>query len=778
MAQTNDQVPFKDDDSYVTIPADSTAALGRDRLFDGQDADAATAPAEPAAEGVFDIDYADETRITDAAQAAYDEAAGDAPLDGDATQLVEGAEDGLADADETLLADADATYLADIDETQLVGADATQLAEAPETELLEATGDEVDETQLIGRHVARGPLPVMSEEYPDDDDEAFQALHELEQRRAERRKKNIIKGAIAAGAIALGIGGFFLFRNLSKPAEQAAAAYQTSVARRSEFTISVQGSGSLHPASEVVVTPEIAGIVDTVSVTEGQQVKEGDVLFTIRSTDVEKEITTAEEGVTKAQKDLDKANEDVAKAEREKEEARQRHDNAQNAANDANARAQAAYDATYAPLAAAAEADFANAQAAYERDRLAINVDGKLAARDNAAAAVEVAQQNAEAATAAVADAQQKYDTAPEAEKAAALQRLNEAKAAQTKAYADQAAADVIFADAEGAYQQAVNDMMPVDVRFDEATTAHSNALAAAASAADNAKSKVSIPDVPPYDEASFNAAIDAAKNVVTTAQTARDTAQKALDEANKKGEQRTVKASKTGTLIALSAKVGAAVGGASGGSTTPSSSAGSLATIADVTSMRVTLQINEVDIASVRAGQRAKVTFSSIQGLEQEATVVDVATTATNAGGEGGGVATYKVECVISKPDGRLKPGMTATVTILTTDLPSVIVVDSNAVNELSDGTSVDVVTNADELASNPEATPETERRKVKTGPKSSSETVIESGLSEGDVLLVGGAAGGDPLAGLSLDDLSSLSEEDIAALEAVAAESTSAEA
>lgn len=708
------------------------------------------------------------------------------------------------DSDDT--ASLDRTELVDASETKLVShGDETQLiGESDETRLVDAAEghpSEPEETQLAGADVpdptVLAPLPVMGangadageklQASADDgtwavmpegmDEEAMRAMEELKARRAAQRKSKFIKIGIAAGAIAAVVGGFFLFRNLSAKPNNQASVQQTAMAERADFTISVQGTGSLSPASQVVVTPEVSGIIESVPVTEGQNVAEGEVLFTIRSSDVEKLIKDAEEGVSKAQKDVDKAYEDYNKIVDERNAAASRHDTAQAAADDATARAQAAYDAAYNPIANKAEADFANAQASYEKSKALINPDGKQQAYDDAAAVVDAAKQKSDEATAAVAVAQKHYDDAPEAEKAKALEELNKAKQVQSQAYDNLRKAEEAFGVANGVYKQAIEDMKPVDARLAEATTAHSNALAAAASAGDNAKSTIAIPEVPPFDESTYTASLDSAQASIDTAEQARATAERTLQEANEKGEKRTVKAPKTGTLITLSAQTGAAVGGAEGGTTTsPSSGSGALAAIADVSQMRVSMQINEVDITNVKVGQRAKVTFSSIQGLEQEARVVDVATTAAGAsdgtGGGGGGVASFNVVCMIPKPDKRLKPGMTANVTIYTSDIPMALVVPNDAVLELSDGTSVDVVTNAEELAANPEAKPVTERRKVQVGEKNSTQTVITSGLYEGDVVLVGGASSG--LEGMSIEELSSLSEEELTAL--AAAESSSA--
>lgn len=684
------------------------------------------------------------------------------------------------DSDDT--ASLDRTELVDASETKLVShGDETQLIGEPdETRLVDAAEghpSELEETQLAGADVPNptvlAPLPVMGangadageelQASADDgtwavmpegmDEEAMRAMEELKARRAAQRKSKFIKIGIAAGAIAAVVGGFFLFRNLSAKPNNQASVQQTAMAERADFTISVQGTGSLSPNSQVVVTPEVSGIIDSVPVTEGQNVAEGEVLFTIRSSDVEKLIKDAEEGVSKAQKDVDKAYEDYNKIVDERNAAASRHDTAQAAADDATARAQAAYDAAYNPLKNDADLKLAEANRVFEQE--------KASKYDPFEQRYNEKVQAYEAANAAY-DAIKDSKTATDAEKEAARKKRDDAQTER-----DSAAVEL---------EKAKQVLSLLEQDRSRAETAYNEALAAAASAGDNAKSTITIPEVPPFDESTYTASLDSAQASIDTAEQARTTAERTLEEANEKGEKRTVKAPKTGTLITLSAQTGAAVGGAEGGTTTsPSSGSGALAAIADVSQMRVNMQINEVDITNVKVGQRAKVTFSSIQGLEQEARVVDVATTAAGASdgtGGGGGVASFNVVCVIPKPDKRLKPGMTANVTIYTSDIPMALVVPNDAVLELSDGTSVDVVTNAEELAANPEAKPVTERRKVQVGEKNSTQTVITSGLYEGDVVLVGGASSG--LEGMSIEELSSLSEEELTAL--AAAESSSA--
>lgn len=630
-----------------------------------------------------------------------------------------------------------------------------------------------DETTVMQDATALAPLPVMGSPAapaqggtsPEEDAEVAQALKALEERRSQRRRSKLIKAGIAAGVVAALVGGFFAFNALTATPEQASG-IETAVVERADFTVSVQGSGSLQPYAQVVVTPEVDGIIDKVNVSEGQQVTAGEVLFTLRSSDIDKAIADAQDALAKAQQEVDRAYAAVGKAQSEKAEACAKHDSAQAAADAARAEAQAAYDAAYNPLKADADAKLAAAQANYDADKARIDPDGKKAAYDQATQASADAQRAVDEAAAARDNAKKMWDEAPADKKVEYEIKYNEAVRVYSEAFAALEAANAAFVNAEAANTQAVNDMIPVNNRLADANTAYQNALAAAASAGENAKAPIVVPDVPPYDASMYDSAIESAQSAATAAESARDTARRTLDQANEQGEKRTVKAPKAGTLIALDAQVGASVGGAAGGLTTTSRSSGSLATIADVSQMRVSLQINEVDITSVKVGQRATVTFSGVRGLEQEAKVVDVATTSTGSGeGGGGGVATFTVDCVIPKPDSRLKPGMTATVTIYTTDLHDVLVLSTSALHELSDGTSVDKVVDPDALdGATAEEPPATERVQVKVGQKNSSEAVIESGLAEGDVVLVGGA--GKSLDEMTPEELEALSPEELEAL------------
>ena len=198
----------------------------------------------------------------------------------------------------------------------------------------------------------------------------------------------------------------------------------------------------------------------------------------------------------------------------------------------------------------------------------------------------------------------------------------------------------------------------------------------------------------------SAQAELKSARNALTEAQRAPESAQISLEAANdaynqavERAEQRTVKSPIDGTIVELNAQPGATVGQAVASAGTQGT--GSLCLVANLSQMNVTLQISEVDINKLSLDQTANVTFSAVPDLTLSATVKSIASTSSgnNGGGYGyggGSGVTYAVELVIPTPDPRLKPGMTADVSIITNSIDSALIVPSAAVTDFDDGTGV----------------------------------------------------------------------------------------
>lgn len=231
---------------------------------------------------------------------------------------------------------------------------------------------------------------------------------------------------------------------------------------------------------------------------------------------------------------------------------------------------------------------------------------------------------------------------------------------------------------------------------------------------------------------------VAAAENQVASAQIALEGAQAALDQARARAAERTVTSPISGSVLELNATPGSPVGAT--GADAAGSGGGSLAIVADLSQMKVTVQVNEVDIPKIAADQAATVSFSAFPDLMLPAQVTSIASVQTGGADAGmyGGVVTYAVELLVPEPDARLKPGMTASVTIATNALEDVLTVPVDSVADNGDGTGTVMV------ETDPE-THEAEARTVTVLAKSASTAAIEGDIAEGELVQVSGGMYGD---------------------------------
>lgn len=251
---------------------------------------------------------------------------------------------------------------------------------------------------------------------------------------------------------------------------------------------------------------------------------------------------------------------------------------------------------------------------------------------------------------------------------------------------------------------------------------------------------------------------VEMAKTDLESAKISLEEARSAYDDAVAQADKRTVTAPCDGTIIVMNAVNGASVGspgGAGAGSSAGAGSAGALMTIADLSRMKVTVQINEVDVSRIAVGQRARVTFSALRQLVCEAQVTHVSTVSSSeAGGSGAGnsgpgagydgggraIVTYAVELLIDSPDASIKPGMTANADIMIQQIGNALNVPLSALTEDGAQTYVSVVTARDESGD-----PQTSRVPVTVRARSSTTAAIEGdGIEEGTEVLLAGGTGG----------------------------------
>ena len=169
--------------------------------------------------------------------------------------------------------------------------------------------------------------------------------------------------------------------------------------------------------------------------------------------------------------------------------------------------------------------------------------------------------------------------------------------------------------------------------------------------------------------------------NAVSTAQRNLASAQATLEQATAKAAERTVKATSSGNIVELNAKVGATVTGGTIMGEGDTSGGKQCMQIADLSKMKVTVQVGEKDIAKIAVGQSANVTYPAFPDIVSQGTVTAIASVANSDSGSGsGGSVTFNVDILIEAPDSRLKPGMTAEVSVVTEKLDDVVMVPTMA--------------------------------------------------------------------------------------------------
>lgn len=184
-------------------------------------------------------------------------------------------------------------------------------------------------------------------------------------------------------------------------------------------------------------------------------------------------------------------------------------------------------------------------------------------------------------------------------------------------------------------------------------------------------------------DGASAAAGVSAASadtNAVSAAQRSLASAQANLDQANAKAASRTVTAPSSGSTVELNAKVGATVTGGMIMGESDTSGGKQCMQIADLSKMKVTVQVGEKDIAKIAVGQSANVTYPAFPDIVSQGTVTAIASVANSDSNYGGGSVTFNVDILIDAPDARLKPGMTAEVSVVTEQLDDVVMVPTMA--------------------------------------------------------------------------------------------------
>ncbi len=159
----------------------------------------------------------------------------------------------------------------------------------------------------------------------------------------------------------------------------------------------------------------------------------------------------------------------------------------------------------------------------------------------------------------------------------------------------------------------------------------------------------------------------------------------------------------------------------------------------ADLTDMRVIADVDEADIGDVRDGQRVSFTVDAYPTVVFEGSVRQVRQEATTTSN----VVTYEVVVSAPNPDLKLKPGMTANITIYTLERDSVLLVPTKALKFTPTASTRDSIVDCTAPHKLWLLEPGIVRAvAVEIGETAGSQTEIVSGVDEGALVATGVAA------------------------------------
>jgi RND family efflux transporter MFP subunit len=158
------------------------------------------------------------------------------------------------------------------------------------------------------------------------------------------------------------------------------------------------------------------------------------------------------------------------------------------------------------------------------------------------------------------------------------------------------------------------------------------------------------------------------------------------------------------------------------------------LLTVADLSTLVVKVELNQIDVARIRPGQKAIVTLDALPGKRYEAIVSRIAPASMTPKDKQ--VDVFPIEATLATSDAAIKPGMTADVRIQIEKRPRVLAVPVEAVTKEAGKPYVDKVVVSREGQTS------TQKIDVRLGARNDRDIEILGGLDEGDRVLVSSSA------------------------------------
>jgi len=514
----------------------------------------------------------------------------------------------------------------------------------------------------------------------------------------------------------------------------------TAKVQRGTVMSSVSGNGVLRPLTTVEVKSNVGGQVVELAVDEGDVVKAGQLIARIDPSDSASSLEQAKADYSSAAARVDQARQahsmqklqtvaSIAGSEQALVATRERLAQAEQQAkvqpkltSESIAQAKSSLDSAEATLrqtkAALAPQRLASAKAAHDQAKASYDQAEKNYGRQKALLAKGFVSQSA------VDDAEAQYSSAK------AQLETSKAKLDTVEEESDQElrGAESKVAQAKAALASARANSMQDDLKRRD--------LAAARASLKQADAALASARAASYQDQMKG-------EEILQAQASLQKSKAAVDNAVTQLGYTTIVAPRAGVVVQKYVEEGSivtagrqAIGGGSGSGIT-------IVEIADISKMRVVVDVDETDVAKIRLDQEVDVTIDACPGELFPAKVIKIAAMATVAQN----VTTVPVTVELEQTDSRLKPEMNATCDFVIERKENVLYVPVEAISETDAGTEVAVVDGGKQVT-----------RKVEVGISGDDDCEVRSGLKEGETVVIqdeettgssskqGGPGGGGP--------------------------------
>ena len=555
------------------------------------------------------------------------------------------------------------------------------------------------------------------------------------------RRRNVIFNSILI--IAIGAIGFFGWRTLYPPA--VAATVRTATVSLQNVSTSVSATGAVQTSSDVGLNFGTSGIVRTLKVKVGDQVRKGQLLATVddgaaslaalqaQASEKSAEVSLANAGVS-----VQNAQIAVAQGGQNSQATLANDDqaivNAQNALAKLQVGPTAATQAQQAQQLLvqqqsidAANAALINAQTAYTQTQqnIAFNLAGYNTTVDRTAAdySTKCGAQGLNSIDCPTSTyVQTQYRAWQDALQAKVVGVAKDSQSlANAQTAVDNASRGLLSAQEALVTlkaQQAVANQPAAQVDIDAANAAITTAQRAKANAIVLAGQQA-----------------EQAAGSLTTAQGSLTNARESLVLAKVSLANAQTNLANTRLIAPVSATVAAIanqVGVNAGTTTAGSSGASGFIVLTELSGLQVKASFAEADIVSLKVGQAATFTFDAIANATAQGTVLSIAPLSNASSGS---VTTYAVTFSLDSAPTDVKPGMTAQATVVTAQAQGVLAVTSTALTQRGDTYYVTMKPTKVGVAG--------VQKVVTIGLKGDSATEIASGLKVGDQVVLRATTG-----------------------------------